>query len=420
MAAYVAYDLQENSCTAQCSSLGLMSPTPELSPATVFKSDFLRRLQTEGDNSEKNVKSTSFEKRRIDVHLGSAFGSFNNMEHATGPSLKAGVLDVVEASVNKASAWEHKAKAAVDLLRTPSRYDVSVRALRGGRLSMEDTYCIHDGGRFAGVFDGHGGAMVSKFISETIYDKIKKNLQEESTGAHPSIGALVKSISSAFDEIDDEVLSVDNLQYQGSTAVAVYVHEDEGTKERTIISVNIGDSRAVLARGHRAIDLTRDHKPDDEHEKKRILAMGETIEWDEYCQVSRVKNLSLSRAIGDRFAKPVVSGEVEIQLFPLNNIPIECGEEDDFIILGSDGLWDVMTSQNCVEFVTKRLNPSKAQARNMSKRELAHHKVSRRKNMSRCVANEAMRRGSCDNISAVIIWLNEPKGSIEDKFQTRE
>lgn len=126
MAAYVAYDLQENSCTAQCSSLGLMSPTPELSPATVFKSDFLRRLQTEGDNSEKNVKSTSFEKRRIDVHLGSAFGSFNNMEHATGPSLKAGVLDVVEASVNKASAWEHKAKAAVDLLRTPSRYDVSL------------------------------------------------------------------------------------------------------------------------------------------------------------------------------------------------------------------------------------------------------------------------------------------------------
>jgi|AntRauTorckE5430_2_1112549.scaffolds.fasta_scaffold01844_7 serine/threonine protein phosphatase PrpC len=277
---------------------------------------------------------------------------------------------------------------------------------------MEDTYCIHDGGRFAGVFDGHGGAMVSKFISEAVYDKIKNNLEEEeSTGAaHPSIGAFVKSISSAFDEIDDEVLSVDKFQYQGSTAVAVYVHEDEETKDRTIISANIGDSRAVLARGHRAVDLTRDHKPDDEQEKKRILAMGETIEWDEYCQVSRVKNLSLSRAIGDRFAKPVVSGEVEIQLFPLSNLSNDCVEEDDFIILGSDGLWDVMTSQSCVEFVTKRLNPSKAQARTMSKRELALHKFSRRKNMSRFVANEAIRRGSCDNISAVIIWLNKPKG----------
>jgi len=279
---------------------------------------------------------------------------------------------------------------------------------------MEDMYCVHDGGRFAGVFDGHGGAMVSRYTSDTIYDKIKKYLAVESEAAHPSIGALVKSISSAFDELDDEVLSVDDYQYQGSTAVAVYVHEDEVTKERTIVSANVGDSRAVLARGSRAVSLTRDHKPDDEHEKKRILAMGETIEWDPYCQVSRVKNLSLSRAIGDRFAKPVVSGEVEIQLFPLGDLPCETGDEDDFIVLASDGLWDVMTSQNCVDYATKRLNPTSAQVKSMSKRELLQHKISRRKNMSRFMANEAMRRGSCDNICVVIIWLNEPKGVTED------
>lgn len=59
-----------------------------------------------------------------------------------------------------------------------------------------------------------------------------------------------------------------------------------------------------------------------------------------YCNVYRVRNLSLSRAIGDRFAKPVVSGQVDIRTYPIQ----DCGK-DDFVVLASDGLWDVMTSK---------------------------------------------------------------------------
>ena len=215
-------------------------------------------------------------------------------------------------------------------------------------------------------------------------------------------------MGAAFDELDDEVLDMDDLQYQGSTTVAFYVYEDGKTHEQTIISANIGDSRAILARGSKGIDLTRDHKPDDEDERKRIIAMGETIEWDDYCQVSRGKNLLLSRDIGDHFARPVVSGEVEIQLFPLKDLPLEGGEEDDFVLLASDGLWDVIGTQDCVDLVHRRLHLTKAQARNMSKSELHHYKISKRKNMSRIVANETTRRGSCDNICVIVLWLNEP------------
>jgi serine/threonine protein phosphatase PrpC len=279
---------------------------------------------------------------------------------------------------------------------------------------MEDTYCVHDGGRFAGVFDGHGGGGVSKYISKTIYDKINKHqaAMGSASSSNPSLGVLVKSIGYAFDELDDDVLDADELEFQGSTAVAVYVHQDSQTQERTIVSANIGDSRAILSRGGVAMDLTRDHKPDDKYEKERILAMGEEVEWDSYCQISRVKNLSVSRAIGDRFAKPVVSGEAEIQLFSLDDLPTTNNGKDDCIILGSDGLWDVMTSQDCVEFVQKRLTPSTAQTRNMSKSELMSQRISRRKNMSRFLADEAARRGSLDNICVVLVWLDEPRGAL--------
>ena len=128
----------------------------------------------------------------------------------------------------------------------------------------------------------------------------------------------------------------------------------------TLVASGSGVSRGVLSRSGSAIELTRDHKPNDDREKARILAMGEKIEWDHYCKVHRVRNLSLSRAIGDRFAKPAVSGEVEIKCFPVYD------DKDEFILLASDGLWDVMSSQEVVSYVHKRLNaPPKEEAGKM-------------------------------------------------------
>ena len=125
--------------------------------------------------------------------------------------------------------------------------------------------------------------------------------------------------------------------------------------------------------------------------------MGERIEWDHYCKVHRVRNLSLSRAIGDRFAKPAVSGEAEIKRFPV----VE--EGDEFILLASDGLWDVMSSSEVVSFVHNRLDsPAKTGGKPVGPKSA---KLVRRKSMSRFVANEAIKRGSGDNVCVVIVWL---------------
>lgn len=290
--------------------------------------------------------------------------------------------------------------------------DVSVRALKGNRLSMEDEYCIRNKGRFAAVFDGHGGGGVSTYLRQKLYDLIQSHMRQSNNQS--SLEKTVSSIRKAFEQIDQEVLETDKLQYQGSTAVAVYLHHDETTGQQTLISANVGDSRAILSKSGVAIDLTRDHKPDDLLERRRITDMGEEIEWDDYSGVFRVRNLSLSRAIGDRFAKPVVSGEVEIKLFPLEEelinergaIGNSMNGSNDFVLLASDGLWDVMTSQDCVDLVHKRLSPSSAQLRNMSPIEVQRQMHTRRKNMSRYLGNEALRRGSGDNVCVIIIWLN--------------
>lgn len=63
--------------------------------------------------------------------------------------------------------------------------------------------------------------------------------------------------------------------------------------------------------------------------------------------------------------------------------------------------------QECVDYINNRLNPSHEQMKNMTLLEAQHQKLTKRRNMSRFVANEALRRGSCDNICVVIVWLNK-------------
>ena len=74
----------------------------------------------------------------------------------------------------------------------------------------------------------------------------------------------------------------------GCTAVVALLRKDE------LVVANAGDSRCVLCRDGRAIDLSVDHKPEDDDERKRIEAAGGKVTAD-----GRVNGgLNLSRAIG--------------------------------------------------------------------------------------------------------------------------
>jgi serine/threonine protein phosphatase PrpC len=109
-------------------------------------------------------------------------------------------------------------------------------------------------------------------------------------------------------DVDKDLANNRKLRSQGATACVVYFNEFDG--KTSIITANVGDSRAVLSRNLAAIDLSVDHKPDLPSERARIEALGGTVVWvGEYDKVTglpleetgvyRVNgNLALSRSIG--------------------------------------------------------------------------------------------------------------------------
>jgi serine/threonine protein phosphatase PrpC len=260
---------------------------------------------------------------------------------------------------------------------------------------MEDEYCIHDNSFYA-IFDGHGGGGVSKYLKQHLYETVQSYIQHHGD-------APARALQSAFSDLEHYVTNNEQLRYQGSTAVVVWITANE------IIAANVGDSRAVLSRNGHAIPLTRDHKPNDERERDRILQMGETITWDRFSKVHRVKNLSLSRAIGDAYAKPVVSATVDIKHFPLHHTTTGGGAsshtaaddngktttKDEFVILASDGLWDVFTSDDAVAFCHRKLQELDDRSIiDLDSTDRANGKMVLKRNMAKFLTREAVARGS--------------------------
>jgi len=131
----------------------------------------------------------------------------------------------------------------------------------------------------------------------------------------------------------------------GCTAVVAVVVKDE------IIVANAGDSRCVFCRKGKAVAMSRDHKPLDHDEADRIQRAGGFV------TDGRVNgSLNLSRALGDMEYKQnrdLNPRQHAVTAFP-EIFSCRLHKDDEFIILACDGIWDVMTNQEAVDFVRER------------------------------------------------------------------
>ncbi|VDD82188.1 unnamed protein product [Mesocestoides corti] len=160
----------------------------------------------------------------------------------------------------------------------------------------------------------------------------------------------------------------------GTTACVALVlpelDEETGQQRVCLYVANAGDSRAVLCRAGAAVELSEDHKPEDDLEKARIYAAGGTVTAD-----GRVNDgLNLSRAIGDHIYKvgsciSLLKRRTDLKMADqmITALPDVTRSElmpgaDEFLVIACDGIWNSMTSQAVVDFVYDRLHPDSAEA----------------------------------------------------------
>jgi len=154
-----------------------------------------------------------------------------------------------------------------------------VYSIQGSRAHMEDTYqaAINLGGKpkhaFYGVYDGHGGHRASDFAAENLHKLFLKSDYENNP---------TQSLLDAFKELDTMWLTVatQNNFDDGSTVICVLIIA------QTLYVANVGDSRSVLARGGKSTDMSVDHKPgrEDEKKKNRKFRWTNNILWNMACR----------------------------------------------------------------------------------------------------------------------------------------
>lgn len=241
---------------------------------------------------------------------------------------------------------------------------------------------------FFAVYDGHGGSRVSRACSKRLHHLVASEVE----GVQPSGGGTVdwkKVMLECFAKMDEEVNLREDVGAEktvGSTAVVVLVGKEE------VVVANCGDSRVVLCRAGATVPLSSDHKPDRPDEQERVEAAGgRVIEWNG----SRVLGvLATSRSIGDNYLKPYVTSEPEV-------IVRERSELDEFLIIASDGLWDVISNEFACEVARRCLR------RQIKRKVLEEVNGSRAAEAATLLTELAIARGSKDNISIIVVELKK-------------
>lgn len=178
----------------------------------------------------------------------------------------------------------------------------------------------------------------------------------------------------------------------GATAVSVLLKRSEDGLERTLYVGNVGDSRAILvtskspdniaeqtASGYYGRRLTYDHRAEDEGEQERIKIAGGFVTRGRVLGI-----LAVTRSFGDHGMKDFVSASPYLTETRLN----DCGE-CPVLILACDGVWDVMTDQEAADMLIERFKAKGGPDEDAAK----------------FIVKTAIKRGSADNITAIVVYL---------------
>lgn len=288
------------------------------------------------------------------------------------------VPDTQKVKTPKSAPAEHKEEP-------PFASRGGTHELQGTKSYQEDraVCCLLSGvpgAHFVAVYDGHVGEGAAAFCAQWLHQTLAATL------TNTGVGDEEAALAAAF--LDTNTRFISEGDNSGTTACAALY------RNGTLYVANAGDSRCVLYTGgtdSKATALTIDHKPDSTAEYQRIeTAGGELWDAEDGCG-SRVCGpdgamLLCSRSIGDRNFKltdpPIVTAVP-------STVQRQICEQDEFIIIASDGVWDDLNNNQACEIVSASLSrgdePAAAAA---------------------ALCEAALTAGSQDNISAAVLVLH--------------
>jgi len=230
------------------------------------------------------------------------------------------------------------------------RYGAS--CMQGWRLENEDAHLAQigiEGKQIAmfGVYDGHAGKLTAVHAAQTLPKFVA--MQDGFLNGEPT--GLAQAMAQAYIEVDEDLMQLPSVKESGDrsgcTAISVCI-----TPSHYVVA-NAGDSRLILVKGGAVAFASKDHKPDNPEEMKRIFAAGGTV------FASRVNgDLSVSRALGDFLYKSVSGlGPAEQPITCVPEVTIIQREDslDQFLLIACDGIWDVVSNETAASFIQEKM-----------------------------------------------------------------
>ncbi|XP_067898007.1 integrin-linked kinase-associated serine/threonine phosphatase 2C isoform X1 [Heterodontus francisci] len=276
---------------------------------------------------------------------------------------------------------------------------------KGEREEMQDAHVIIDNFTssfthlpsevsrlsYFAVFDGHGGVRASKYAAQNLHLNLTRNFPKGEVSSMEK--TIKKCLLMTFKQTDEGFLKQASSQKpawkDGSTATCVLL------VDKDLYVANLGDSRAILCRVNKtskkvtALPLVKEHNPTQYDERMRIQKAGGTVRDGRVMGV-----LEVSRSIGDgQYKHCGVISIPDIRRCQLTR-------NDRFILLACDGLFKVFSPDEAILFVSAILEDKTLIARPGKAAEDVRFEAACNR-----LASEAVRRGSADNVTIILIAI---------------
>ncbi|XP_056412684.1 protein phosphatase 1D [Hyla sarda] len=295
--------------------------------------------------------------------------------------------------------------------------DCSPRTSSQSRPVPESGQCV---GFFA-VFDGHGGREAAHFARDHLWGFIRKQRGFMSRDSEEVCAAIRKGFIAChhamWKKLPEWPKTMTGLPSTSGTTASVVI-----IRGNKLYVAHVGDSGVVFGSQNnpkdmvKAIEVTQDHKPELPRERERIEGLGGSVinksgvnrvVWKRprlthngpvrrSTVIDQIPFLAVARALGDLWSYDFYSGEFVVSPEPDTSVHTIDPQTLKFIIIGSDGLWNMVSGQDAVSLCQEQ---EKSCSNGESGQSFAKILV------SRALSQWRQRMLRADNTSAIVISI---------------